>query len=63
MADKKLSSGQGLIFETWPLAKLVEYARNPRKNDHAVDAVAAAAGAVCPDTGPGCAPAESGPTR
>ena len=42
MADKKLSSGQGLIFETWPLAKLVEYARNPRKNDHAVDAVAAA---------------------
>ena len=31
-----------LIHETWPVEKLVEYARNPRKNDHAVDRVAAA---------------------
>ena len=29
-------------LEHWPLTKLVEYARNPRKNDHAVDKVAAA---------------------
>ena len=29
-------------LEHWPLDKLVEYARNPRKNDHAVDKVAAA---------------------
>ena len=29
-------------FETWPIERLVEYARNPRKNDHAVDGVAAA---------------------
>ena len=31
-----------LMHETWPVEKLVEYARNPRKNDHAVDRVAAA---------------------
>ena len=31
-----------LIHETWAVEKLVEYARNPRKNDHAVDRVAAA---------------------
>lgn len=31
-----------LVFETWPIERLVEYARNPRKNDHAVDGVAAA---------------------
>lgn len=29
-------------LEHWPLERLVEYARNPRKNDHAVDKVAAA---------------------
>lgn len=29
-------------FETWPIDNLIEYARNPRKNDHAVDKVAAA---------------------
>jgi len=29
-------------LEHWPLSRLIEYARNPRKNDHAVDAVAAA---------------------
>lgn len=28
--------------ETWPLERLIDYARNPRKNDHAVDKVAAA---------------------
>lgn len=32
----------GLIFETWPIERCIEYARNPRKNDHAVDKVAAA---------------------
>lgn len=31
-----------LIFENWPIDRLVFYARNPRKNDHAVDKVAAA---------------------
>ena len=31
-----------LTFETWPIDRCVEYARNPRKNDHAVDKVAAA---------------------
>ncbi len=31
-----------LEFETWPIDRLVGYARNPRKNDHAVDDVAAA---------------------
>jgi ParB-like chromosome segregation protein Spo0J len=32
----------GLTFETWPIERCIEYARNPRKNDHAVDKVAAA---------------------
>jgi len=31
-----------LQFESWPIDRLTEYARNPRKNDHAVDGVAAA---------------------
>ena len=31
-----------LKFETWPIDRCVDYARNPRKNDHAVDKVAAA---------------------
>lgn len=31
-----------LTFENWPIDKCVDYARNPRKNDHAVDKVAAA---------------------
>ena len=31
-----------LQFETWPIERCIEYARNPRKNDHAVDKVAAA---------------------
>ena len=31
-----------LKFETWPIDRLIEYARNPRKNDHAVDKIAAA---------------------
>lgn len=29
-------------FETWPIERCIDYARNPRKNDHAVDRVAAA---------------------
>ena len=28
--------------ETWPIGRLIDYARNPRKNDHAVDRVASA---------------------
>ncbi|MDV7394431.1 ParB N-terminal domain-containing protein, partial [Arthrospira platensis SPKY1] len=28
--------------EDWAITRLVEYARNPRKNDHAVDRVASA---------------------
>ena len=31
-----------LTFEAWPIERCIEYARNPRKNDHAVDKVAAA---------------------
>jgi len=31
-----------LTFETWPIDRCIDYARNPRKNDHAVDKVAAA---------------------
>ena len=31
-----------LQFETWPIDRCVGYARNPRKNDHAVDRVASA---------------------
>lgn len=31
-----------LKMESWPIERLVEYARNPRKNDHAVDKTAAA---------------------
>jgi DNA modification methylase len=31
-----------LKFEMWPIDRCIEYARNPRKNDHAVDKVAAA---------------------
>lgn len=31
-----------LDLEHWPVERLIEYARNPRKNDHAVDRVAAA---------------------
>jgi ParB-like chromosome segregation protein Spo0J len=31
-----------LTFETWPIERCIGYARNPRKNDHAVDKVAAA---------------------
>lgn len=31
-----------LVFETWPITRLIEYARNPRKNDHAVDKIASA---------------------
>ena len=31
-----------LTFETWPIDRCIDYARNPRKNDHAVDRVAAA---------------------
>jgi DNA modification methylase len=31
-----------LQFETWPIEKCIDYARNPRKNDHAVDKVASA---------------------
>ena len=26
-----------LVVEDWPVARLIPYARNPRKNDHAVE--------------------------
>lgn len=29
-------------LEQWPIERCIEYARNPRKNDHAVDKIAAA---------------------
>ncbi len=31
-----------LKLETWPISRLVPYARNPRKNDHAIDQMASA---------------------
>ncbi len=31
-----------MTLEYWPLDKFIEYARNPRKNDHVVDKIAAA---------------------
>lgn len=31
-----------LSIEHWPIDRLIEYARNPRRNDHAVPAIAAA---------------------
>jgi len=31
-----------LNFETWPIERCIGYARNPRKNDHAVDKMASA---------------------
>jgi hypothetical protein len=31
-----------LTVEPWPLARLIPYARNPRKNDEAVDRMCAA---------------------
>ena len=30
-----------MVIEYWPTAKLIPYARNPRKNDQAVDRMAA----------------------
>lgn len=31
-----------LTHQSWPIAKFIEYDKNPRKNDHAVDQIAAA---------------------
>ena len=31
-----------LQIEQWPIGRFVEYAKNPRKNDHAIDAMAMA---------------------
>jgi len=39
---QKDTQSQQLMFETWPIERCIDYARNPRKNDHAVDKVAAA---------------------
>ena len=33
---------QPLILENWPIERLVDYARNPRRNDHAVDRMCSA---------------------
>jgi hypothetical protein len=30
-----------LTLEQWPVERLIDYARNPRKNDHAVEQMAA----------------------
>lgn len=40
--DTMSNHPSGLKFETWPIERLIEYARNPRKNDHAVDKIAGA---------------------
>jgi ParB-like chromosome segregation protein Spo0J len=40
--QRDIGNDMELIFETWPIDRCVDYARNPRKNDHAVDKVAAA---------------------
>ena len=34
-------SNAKLVLQDWPIGRFIEYARNPRKNDHAVDAIAA----------------------
>lgn len=38
MTDKKI--GIARKIETWPIGKVVPYAKNPRNNDSAVDAIA-----------------------
>ena len=42
MPAPKFPQYKTLIFETWPIDRCIGYARNPRKNDHAVDRVASA---------------------
>ena len=48
LRERKTSQLEGtppvtaITQQTWPLERLIDYARNPRKNDHAVDKVAAA---------------------
>ena len=42
MPAPKFPQYKTLIFETWPIKRCIGYARNPRKNDHAVDSVASA---------------------
>ena len=42
MPAPKVPQYKTLIFETWPIERCIGYARNPRKNDHAVDRVASA---------------------
>lgn len=48
LRERKTSQLEGMppvtaiTQQTWPLERLIDYARNPRKNDHAVDRVAAA---------------------
>jgi len=31
-----------LTLENWPIVRLIDYARNPRKNDHAIEQMAGA---------------------
>lgn len=38
--DKKISS-MGMEVQLWPIDRLIPYARNPRKNDQAVDRMCA----------------------
>jgi len=37
MSSQTIAQG----IEQWPVEKLIPYARNPRKNDHSVDRMAA----------------------
>jgi len=46
MPAPKFPQYKTLIFETWPIERCIGYARNPRKNDHAVDIVARTSGSM-----------------
>lgn len=41
-AAKASSKSAGLMVENWPVAKLIPYAQNPRRNDHVVGQMAEA---------------------
>ena len=37
-----MEASPSLKMEHWPIGRLIDYARNPRKNDHVIDQMAAA---------------------
>jgi ParB-like chromosome segregation protein Spo0J len=41
MARKLKAEAREIQIETWPIDKVIPYAKNPRRNDHAVDLMAA----------------------